>query len=75
VVIHVTIGMVDFVSTKNRELKSKWSTLCLRIFFTKKVCTRIFYQEEIHYCTALKYSTETVINAFRLINKFDHCYN
>jgi len=33
---------------------------------------RIFYQERIHCCTAHKYSTETVINASRLINKFDH---
>jgi len=33
-----------------------------------------FYQEGIHYCEAHTYSTETVINASRLINKFDHCY-
>ena len=33
-----------------------------------------FYQVRIHYCTAHKYSAETVINASRLINKFDYCY-
>jgi len=33
------------------------------------------YPEGIHYSTAHKYSTETAITAFRLINKFDHCYS
>jgi len=33
-----------------------------------------FSQEEIHYCTAHKYSTGTVIYASRFIYKFDHCY-
>jgi len=30
-----------------------------------------FCQEGTHHCRAHKYSTETVINASRLINKFD----
>jgi len=33
-----------------------------------------FPQEGIHYCTAHKYSTETVINASRFINKHDYFY-
>jgi len=33
-----------------------------------------FYQEGKHYCTAHKYSTETAIDASRIINKFDHYY-
>jgi len=41
------------------------------IYFLAKIS---YSQEGIHYCTAHKYSTETVINASRLINKFDHSY-
>jgi len=33
-----------------------------------------FYLEEIHYFTTHKHSTETEINASRLINKFYRCY-
>jgi len=42
--------------------------------FTKKYIRVYFYQEGIHYCTAHKYSTETVIDASRFINRFDQCY-
>ena len=42
--------------------------------FTKKYKRIYFYQEGIHYCTAHKYSTDTVIDASRFMNRFDHCY-
>jgi len=43
----------------------------LHILFTKDVDRYLFTKKE--YCTAHKYSTETVINASRIIKKFDHC--
>ena len=44
------------------------------IFFYEKRIYVAFKQEGINYCTAHKYTTETINNASGLINKSDHCY-
>jgi len=75
--IHVTtMRHTEFRKYKKNWIKEQLVDIMGYIcFFTKKVYMRILSKEEIHYCTARKYSTETVINASRLINKFDHCYS
>jgi len=68
------LGIVNFVSTKNPVLIATGLYYELHTFFYQKCIMRIFFcQEGIHYCTAHKYSTESVIDASRLINTFDHC--
>jgi len=62
--------MLNFVSTKNLVLNSNCWALWATSFY-KNVYT-YFCQEGIHQCTANKYRAETLINASRFINKFDH---
>jgi len=65
--------ILNFVSAKNLVLISNWWTLWAISFFTENVYTYHFTKKE--YCTAHKYSTETVNNAScRRINIFNHCY-
>jgi len=56
---------------------SNWWTLwATHLFYQKCTYSYVSYhQEGIHYyCTAHKYSTETLINVSGLIIKFDHFY-
>jgi len=59
---------------KKPDGNSNWWTLWATYLFYQKRAYVSYGQEGIYYCAAHKYSTETVINASRLINKFDHCY-
>jgi len=65
---------MNFIRTKNVVLNSNWCTLWASYLLYQKGTYVSFYQEGMYYCTAHKYSTESVINACRLINVFDHCY-
>jgi len=57
---------------------SNWWTLWVTYLFCQKRIYVSFYQEGIHYCTAHKHSTETVIKMFPdsstdLNNATRHC--
>jgi len=44
------------------------------VSFLSKTCRPIhMFLLRVHYCTAHTYSTKAVIDASRLIKKFDHC--
>jgi len=62
--------------TKNLVLISNRSTFVgYSSFLTKTYCIYgAFHQGGLHYCTAHKFSTETVVNVSRLINTFAHWY-
>jgi len=68
------LNTLNFVGTKNLVLNATGGHYGQYIFFTKTVCTCLFNKKEYVTVTAHMYSTETVINASRLINKFHYCY-
>ena len=65
---------IHFETPKNLVLKCNWWTLWATHIFHQKCMYISFYQERIHYFKAHKRRTKAVINASRLINKFDHIY-
>jgi len=73
--LHVTdIRHTEWRKYEKPHPNSNWWTLWATYLFHQKLICVSYRQEGFHYCTAHKYSTETAINASRLINKFDHCY-
>jgi len=60
-----TLGKLNFVNTKN--LVPTGGHYALHSFYQNLDNVYVsYYQEGTHYCTAHKYSTETVINVSRI---------
>jgi len=72
----VTIRHTEFLKYEKPDPKEQLivGIMHYTYLFNQNCIYVSFHQEEIHHCTAHKWSTETVIHASRLIKNFDHCY-